>query len=286
MTSGTTSPPRRERARALAAEAAAWAGRHLPWGDVLAGALERERIAAAGLLAGGLAYRLFFWLVPLGLVFAAVASFWVEADRGGLESAARDFGIGGAAASAAADAIERDAHSRWYFLAAGSVLLLWFGGGVVRALHVAHAVAWRLRPGKVRRAPLGGAVFTALMVALLVAAAATAALREQAPGLGLLITLATTLLYAAVAVWGSRHLPSRATDWRSFVPGAILIAVGTLLVHVLVVFYLAPKLGRSSELYGTLGAATVVLLWLYLEARLVVAGAFLNAALWERSRPG
>ena len=61
----------------------------------------------------------------------------------------------------------------------------------------------------------------------------------------------------------------------------MLLALGTQAIHLVVALYLAPKLGRSSELYGALGAATVVLLWLYLLARLVVAGAFLNAALWE-----
>ena len=63
------------RERALAR--AEWAREHLPWGDVVAEALERERIAAAGLLAGGLAYRLFFWIVPLGLVFSASLGYWV-----------------------------------------------------------------------------------------------------------------------------------------------------------------------------------------------------------------
>ena len=46
--------------------------------------------------------------------------------------------------------------------------------------------------------------------------------------------------------------------------------------------YLVPRLGRSSELYGSLGAATVILLWLYIIARLVTLSAFLNATLWER----
>ena len=67
--------------------------------------------------------------------------------------------------------------------------------------------------------------------------------------------------------------------------GSVLVAVGIVLVHLSVSFYFAPKLGRSSELYGTLGAAMVVLLWLYVAARLVVAGAFLNAALWARRQP-
>ncbi len=80
-------------------------------------------------------------------------------------------------------------------------------------------------------------------------------------------------------------LPSRAAGWRAFLPGAILVAVGTQLVHLFVALYLAPRLGRSSELYGALGAATVILLWLYLEARLFVGAAFLNACLWERAHP-
>ena len=97
---------------------------------------ERERLAAAGLLAGGLAYRLFFWLVPLGLVFAAVLSFWVDVDPVALEDAAEDFGISGAATQSAMNAIEAEHHARWYFLLAGIALVIWFGIGVVRALIV------------------------------------------------------------------------------------------------------------------------------------------------------
>ena len=63
----------------------------------------------------------------------------------------------------------------------------------------------------------------------------------------------------------------------------MLVALGTQVIHLAVVLYLAPKIGRSSELYGALGAATVILLWLYLLARLIVAAAFLNAALWARA---
>jgi membrane protein len=279
-------PPARrrrlEQTRGQAIRAAAWARERVPWMSLFAAALERERIAAAGLLAGGLAYRLFFWIVPLGLVLAAALSFWVDADRPGLEHAARDYGITGATASAAADAIASGAHERWYFLAVGLALLPWFGAGVVRAVSVAHAIAWHVPPEKLRRPLRAGAVFTGIMAALMVVTAGASALRERTSGPGLGITIALVLVYAAAVVWVSTRLPSRATTWRAFVPGAVLVAVGTLAIHVSVSFYFAPKLGRSSELYGTLGAATVVLLWLYLAARLVVAGAFLNAALWER----
>jgi uncharacterized BrkB/YihY/UPF0761 family membrane protein len=262
-------------------DAAAHARERLPWNDVVTAALERERFSAAGLLAGGLAYRLFFWLVPLGLTLAAILSFWVENDRAGLEDAAREFGLGGAAASAAADAIAESARSRWYFLVAGIWLLGWFGAGVVRALNVAHAVAWRLPPEKVRQPYLRGAVFTGLTISMILLSSGAAVVREYDPGTGLAVTLSLVVAYLGAFVWGSSHLPHRAAHWTAFVPGATLVAVGTQLVHLLAVYYLAPRLGRSSELYGALGSATVILLWLYLVARLIVAAAFANAALWE-----
>ena len=52
-----------------------WAEERVPGTTHALDALDRERVAGGSLLAGGLAYRLFFWLVPLSLVFAAVLSF-------------------------------------------------------------------------------------------------------------------------------------------------------------------------------------------------------------------
>jgi membrane protein len=292
MSEDTAGPPppgkwkaRADATRERALARAEWAREHLPWGDVVADALERERIAAAGLLAGGLAYRLFFWIVPLGLVFSAILGYWVEADRIGLESAARDFGIGGAVARAAAETVEQEPHSRWYFLVVGGWLLVWFGGGVVRAANVAYAVAWRLRPERVQHQLRAGALFSLGMIALIVVTSGTAALREWAPGPGLLVTLAIIAIYVATILWAMTLLPSRTDDWHDLLPGAVLIAVGTQLIHLFVALYLAPRLGRSTELYGALGAATVILLWLYLEARLFVGAAFLNACLWGRAHP-
>jgi uncharacterized BrkB/YihY/UPF0761 family membrane protein len=61
------------------------------------------------------------------------------------------------------------------------------------------------------------------------------------------------------------------------------VAFGAVLSHALVEHYLAPKLGRSPNLYGAFGAATVVLVWLFIAARLIVAGMFLNATLWHEA---
>lgn len=276
-------PPdsRLTRARENARLAGDWASERLPGGPLVVAALERERLAAAGLLAGGLAYRLFFWLVPLGLVLASVLSFWVDEDRVGLQEAARNFGISGAATQSAMTAIAEQHHARWYFLLAGLVLLVWFGIGVIRALNVAHSIAWNLRPERLRRPVFAGVAFSGVVISLIVVSASTQFLREEYGVTGLWVTVALFLFYLGAVLWIMDKLPHRSTAWRDLLPGALLVALGTEVIHLVVVLYLVPKLGHSSELYGALGSATVILLWLYLLARLLVAAAFLNAALWE-----
>ena len=276
----------REQARRAGDRAGHWASEHVPGSALAVAALERERIAAAGLLAGGIAYRLFFWLVPLGLVFAAVLSFWVDEDPEGLEDAAEDFGISGAATQSAMNAIAEEHHARWYFLLAGIGLVLWFGIGVVRALIVAHAVAWGLRPEKLRRPLFASVAFLGVVLGLIAVSTSTQVLRELLGGTGILLTLLLLALYLWAAVWVMEKLPHRSESRRDLLPGAALLALGAQAIHLVVVLYLAPKLGRSSELYGALGAATVILLWLYLVARLIVAAAFLNAALWDGRAAG
>ena len=273
---------RAARLSATGHRAATWATTHVPGAPIFAAAFERQRLEAAGLLAGGLAYRLFFWLVPLGLVVAAILSFWVEGDEVAVEEAASEYGIGGAAARSAMDAIARESHSKWYFLIVGGVLCLWFAVGVVRALAIAHSLAWRLPPRKLRRPLAASVLFNAVFLCIIALSLSTQLLREQLGDTGIGLTLALLVLYIGVAAWVMRTLPSGARAWRAHLPGALLLALGLQALNLLVVLYLAPKLGRSSELYGSLGAATVILLWLYLMARLLVAAAFLNASLWER----
>jgi uncharacterized BrkB/YihY/UPF0761 family membrane protein len=77
-------------------------------------------------------------------------------------------------------------------------------------------------------------------------------------------------------------LPNRATHPRELLPGAALVALGGALVQIAVVFYFAPRLGRSEETYGAFGAAATMLVWLYVLCRLITSAAFLNATLWSR----
>ena len=267
-----------------AERALAWMQDHVPGTNPGLAALERESTAGGTLIAGGLAYRLFFWLVPFGLVIASIASFWERADPEGLESSAKRFGLGAAAAHTATEAVEEGAQGRWYYLIFGLVLLQWFAMGVVRAMRLAHAVAWRTGRVKLRHPIQAGILFTLLATAVIAVSSLAQLLRAEHVPAGIVLTFAVVLVYGAIALWMMVLLPHRDAPWRALLPGAVLVAVGLEGLHLFGVLYLAPRLGRSSELYGSLGAATVILLWLYIIARLITASAFLNATLWERKQ--
>jgi uncharacterized BrkB/YihY/UPF0761 family membrane protein len=55
------------------------------------------------------------------------------------------------------------------------------------------------------------------------------------------------------------------------------VAAGLEAMRLIGFYYLPHKLERSSELYGTLGVAAALLLWLTILARLIVLGHVLNA---------
>jgi uncharacterized BrkB/YihY/UPF0761 family membrane protein len=261
-----------------------WLSDRVPGGGAGLMALERETTAGGTLIAGGLAYRLFLWLLPFGLVLASIASFWERGDPEGLESSAEDFGLSESTARSMSEVIQDSSHSRWYFLIIGLWFLMWFAIGVVRALRVAHAVAWRTPRERFRRPVHAGLLFTLFATALIVVSGSSQWLREHAGLGGLMVTLLLVALYAAGALWAMRLLPHQDVPWTAFIPGAILVGVGLQALHLFTALYLVPRLGRSSELYGSLGAATVILLWLYIIARMITLSAFLNATLWERRR--
>ena len=257
---------------------------HVPGADVVLDAAERELRSGGGLIAGGVAYRFFLWLVPLGLVLATLLGFWLELDPEGAKRSAREFGIGAAAVTEASRAVEARAENRIALLVVGLVLLAWFTLGAVRALRLASAIAWGMERPRLRK-PLHAVVaFNGLFLAGALSFAALAWLRE-ALGLGALLATAGLLaLHTGIALSVLWLLPRRTDRWQDLFPGALVAAVGTELIHVGVAFYFAPKLERSSELYGALGAATVLLVWLYVFARLFTSATFLNVTLWERRR--
>ena len=164
----STEPPSRTAALAARLAAIRAHSEKLPGAPFVREVLQNERDLGGGLIAGGVAFRIFLWLVPFGLVAAAVLSLWGEQDPDGLEEAAREFGIGAAAAQAASEALQIGDRNAFLVLGFGLVLLAWFTIGAVRALLLAHALAWQLEPPRIRRPFHALAAFNGLFLLAIV----------------------------------------------------------------------------------------------------------------------
>ena len=270
---------RRSRTAALAERLTALRerGETLPGAPLVREVLTTERELGGGLIAGGVAFRIFLWLVPFGLVVAAVLSFWTELDPDGLEKAARRFGIGAAAAQAASEALQAGDRSAFFVLAFGLFFLAWFTIGAVRALVLAYALAWQLEPPRIRRPFRAVAIFNGLFLVAILSAVGETWLEAQLGRTALIGTLLT--LAADDRGRALRDVdPSAPRDRRpaSSSPARCSSRSGHQLVQIAVIFYFAPRLGRSEETYGAFGAAATMLVWLYVLSRLVTGAAFLE----------
>ena len=268
--------------KATGKRAGAWAhgarGRHASV-DVGFRVAERDRRVAAMVLAGGIAYRVFFWLLAMSLVFGGVLGF---VDPGDAESTLDDHGFGVWLAAAVASFARSSDGNEWWLLVVGVWLVLWTGYTCTKALVLAHAAVWQLHPPRVARPLRASLVFTGFTVGFIAAMAAARWLREEDTSTG----LAATLLVLAVpfGFWlaASRALPNRASGWLELVPGAVVIALGLQAMHLFTAYFLGPKLASATELYGVIGITTTVLFWFYLAGRLIISAATLNASFAER----
>ena len=247
-------------------------------------AFESDRRRAGGLLAGGLAYRIFLWQIPLALFL--VSAFGLATELSGDDPAdlARKTGMTAALAGAISQAVAASQSARWWLLILGAFLTVWAGRGVYRGVRLVSELAWDTR------APRGSSLKGSLAVTGfgVLAVALQAFLPKISETLGLPavvrfalgLILATSLAFAVL-----RLLPRADVPWTSILPGAVLMGVGIRLLGLAASTYFAYRLDHSSDLYGALGLAVVMMLFLFLVARLFVAAQFLNATLNRRGEP-
>ncbi len=247
---------------------------------------ERDQARAGGLLAGGLAFRLFLWLLPFALVGVTVLGVLISFSDTSAEDVARDAGLSAALASTVAQAVEGSRRGRVFLLLLGLVLLVWAGAGVVRALRVVSGVAWGIERGGGPRALVGSLVLSGVYALLLVAVAVASSFYGGPFTSDLLVSAGLLAVLAAVVAWAMSMLPHPTVPWTAHLPGALVLAAGTEVLRVVTTVYFAGRLGRVADLYGALGLAAVFMAWLYLVGRLFVAGVSLNAAIWERRGGG
>ena len=64
-------------------------------------------------------------------------------------------------------------------------------------------------------------------------------------------------------------------------PGALLIAIGFEVLHEVVDTFLVSELEQATALYGSLGAVTTFIFFIYVLALLVVSAPVLNSSIYE-----
>jgi uncharacterized BrkB/YihY/UPF0761 family membrane protein len=243
-------------------------------------AFERNRTLAASVLAGGIAYRLFLWLLPFGLIVGGALGLM---DADGSESAAAGGGLPAAVVNAIGDIARAADSNSWWLLLTGVPLLLWEGYTGARALQLIHSLIWHDTPPTIK--PLAASLaFSAGMCVFLAAIALTWWYRDATTATQSVVFLAMIVPIAALWLWVSLQLPHGEASWRALVPGALLVGLGFQVTHGLVVYLLGPKLEKATSLYGGLGVVATVLFFMWVVGRIVVTAPILNSALDEELR--
>jgi uncharacterized BrkB/YihY/UPF0761 family membrane protein len=250
--------------------------------DAIFDLVDRDSEIAGGIIAGALAYRLFIWLLPLGLVAVAGLGLAADAASESPEKTANDLGLLGLVSSSIAGAAKSS--NRYYALAIGIPILIYVTRSVLRVLIGAHRLVWRDLRSAVPK-PRMSTTFEFLGMVLLLFVAyglATAAGRHTDGFVGVLVTIMLTLPYAAVWLYVTTRLPHGNAPWKALVPGALLFGVGTAVISAVSKYLIAPYSLAKQGTYGALGIAAVLLLGLFFFSRLIVGAAELNATLRER----
>ena len=247
------------------------------WVRKLFDAYEADRNRGGGLLAGGLAYRLFLWGLPATLfvvtIFGAAAAGSDETP----EAAAHHLGLGSAVATMVSNAAAESQKSPWFLALIGFVLMVWAGRSAARAFRLVAEIAWRRRESFRPSSVKSSLAFSAIALGSVAMQAVSVTLFAERAAIRLGEWALVTVLFVVLAVWIMTVLPHGGRSWLAVVPGAITFVAALRGLSLATAIYFVPKLGRIEDLYGALGFAIVILLWLYVIARVYVGAQFLNA---------
>jgi uncharacterized BrkB/YihY/UPF0761 family membrane protein len=246
------------------------------WIQLAYGAWDMDRQRGGPLLSGGLAYRVFIWMVPFALLVASILMLLADTTARTVEGLVRSVGITGAIVGAVGEAARSTGSSAWWLAFLGLLLSLWAARGLAKALVIVSRIAWALPPSAGRTGTLAGLATWALFVAGLSIQFLRPLLFSGGVKSDLLAQVILLVLSFAVVTYGMTLAPHRG-PWSAVLVGALMMAVGLRAMGIATTVYFGPELVEKQSLYGGLGMAIVILLFLFLCSRLFVWGQFLNA---------
>lgn len=248
-------------------------------------AVERDAQTGGGVLAAALAFRLFMFLVPYA--FVMVTGFGLASSASGQDprQAAQSAGIGGLLANAVASTSTLSLWNRIVALVVGGFALALTARSLVRVLWIVHRLIWRVETTR-KPTEWGALIVVGIATALFGIADLAAWLGSQSFVLRVLALLVTAVFAGAAWYVASWCLPREDCAWWALLPGALIVAVGVAVLHLLTLTYVAHVVTRKSALYGAIGIALALLLWTYFAGRLLTASIAANASLWKHRHSG
>lgn len=253
------------------------------WVDAIFEVVDRDAEVAGGIIAGALAYRLFIWLLPFGLVFVGGLGVIAGASSDSPRGVATKLGVGGIVSHSLESASK--SHSAWYALIVGVPILLYATRSVLRVLIGTHRLAWGdVRDAAAKPTFLDAAKLLGVFIGYFVLAGFAAWARAHSHAAGLVATIVVIVGFAGLWLWTSTRLPHAEAGWVDLVPGALAVGIGVGILQMLAAYLLGPYALEKQGTYGALGLAAALLLGLWVLGRLLIGGAEINATLWERKR--
>ncbi len=245
-------------------------------------AIDRDIATGGVVLAGAVAFRVFLFLVPY--VFVAVVGFGVAAEAAEKDAGdlAREAGIGGLVAKAVGGATDLSGFSRVTALVVGVVALLFGARALLKVIRIVYGLVWGVTPPKLERPALATIGLLGLTTVLFAFAALIGDLGQRSILLGIVAVVLMSLVPFVITLVSSWYLPRRPVRWPDLIPGAFVLTVGVLALHVVTVYWIAREIESKTDTYGAIGAALALLLWSYLLGRLITASAVVNASLWQQ----
>lgn len=256
-----------------------------PFVDVVFAIRDEDETMGGRELAAAVAYRLFFLSLPLILIFVGGLGLTGASDPGTAEDLVRSSGTTAAVARSIASATaDLSIFEHLVVLGIGVFGTYFAARGLMKTLARINSAAWRVPMAKPANALRAVAVVLGIVTALVILSQEWNQIRERLGALEFLVALPVVgTIYGALFVALLAQLP-RPDDarWSRLVPGALFVGVVLASLQAFVLGYMARKLSHSSELYGGVGTAVVVLFWLYLIGRVLVLGPILDGVLWRR----
>jgi len=253
--------------------------RRRTWVEICWQAWLRMRQRGGPLLSGGLAYRLFLFMIPAALLVVSVIGAFVDISGETPDQAAHDLGMGAALAATVAQAVSQSEANAWWLALLGLVLMLWAARSAVSALLIVSRIAWDEPLSNKVSTARGALVFTGFIFAGSLGSFLANRLVHEGVAASIVWWLVIAAVTIGAALLAMALLPRAGRPWPVVIPGALFFGVVVRGMVLATGVYFADKISRANDLYGALGIAIVILLWLYLLAWGWVAAQFLNAGI-------